>query len=156
MLKRVTAIQVRASRNSSIPSTAAPSRPNKRKAKAEPIEPSSDSEESGFGKMEIDEGRVTPEKSDLDATEDDDDDLDNEGPVQPVERGIGRKGKVMEAEDADRGMDEPPPRRELPFGKFGGRKLANQSSVTVEKGKDTDVPIKLGSDNNSDTSDDEL
>ena len=62
----------------------------------------------------------------------------------------------MEAEDVDINIDEPPPRRELPFGKIGGRRPTDQSCIAVEKQNELEAPTKLGLDNNSDTSDDEL
>ena len=61
----------------------------------------------------------TPEKSDLDATEDEDEDLDAASVAQRVRSGLGAKGKVIEG-GADAATEaskpaSPPPRRELPF-----------------------------------------
>lgn len=83
--------------------------------------------------MAVDEpGLATPEKSDLDATEDEDDDLDTTSPP-PKKSGIGNKGEVIETAKADTKPDEPPPRRELPFGKIGGRGKEKAASTPREE-----------------------
>lgn len=121
---------IRASRSPSAPAAPTSSRPNKRKHNSEVV--SSDSEDSGFEKMAVDKPELaTPEKSDLDATEDEDDDLDTTSP--PKKSGIGNKGKVIETAKADTKPDEPPPRRELPFGKIGGRGREKASSPPREE-----------------------
>ena len=113
---------------------AASSRPGKRKADAEPVAAGSESDEDDFERMDLDknkvaeeqledpEGAATPDKSDLDATEDEDeDDLDPVRPVQSTKSGIGSKGKAIEVVKKQDGAGSqstkasPPPRRELPF-----------------------------------------
>jgi len=150
-----------ASRSPSASAAPSSSRPNKRKQKSEVV--SSDSEDSGFEKMAVDEpGLVTPDKSDLDATEDEDDDLDTTSP--PKKSGIGNKGKVIETAKADTKPDEPPPRRELPFGKIGGRGQEKAAPPPIEadqeatgtSGGQAEEPGAEMDEDDVETSDDEL
>ena len=125
---------VRDSRRSNGPRKATSTRPGKRKADVDAITAGSDSDGDDFERMDLDkpkaveeeqedvDGASTPEKSHLDATDDEDEvDLDPAPAIQPSESGIGSKGKAIEVAkkqaDASSQSKEagPPPRRELPF-----------------------------------------
>lgn len=122
VLTDTSAKHVRATRSPSASAAPASSRPNKRKQKPEVVSSPSDSEDSGFEKMAVDEaGLATPDKSDLDATEDEDEDFDTSPPSRPTKSGVGNKGKVIETAKSGTKPDEPPPRRELPFTSIGGK-----------------------------------
>lgn len=103
----------------------------------------------------------TPDKSDLDATEDDADASDTTSHFQPTKSGVGSKGKSIEiakAEDNTRSREKassPPPRRPLPFTERSTAKAhdnvkAPTGSVTQEK-TDADESETEGA-----TDDDEL
>jgi len=77
----------------------------------------------------------TPEKSDLDATEDEDDEDDRESiPVSAAKTGVGVKEKAIEAATSNPNGKEdskdqlPPPRRELPFTRQKAAKSEEASS----------------------------
>ena len=146
------------------------SRSSKRIAAAAPTE--SDSSDAGFEKMAVDgqspvategEAPATPEKSDLDATEDDDDDLDTAPPLSLARLGRiggGAKGEVRESRTTrkkqEEGPNSPPPRRELPFAaNKGGIVDGNPAGVgsTVETATANNVPDV---DDEDEDSDDEL
>ncbi|KAA6409529.1 MAG: hypothetical protein FRX48_06140 [Lasallia pustulata] len=123
--------QVKASRSTGPSRTPKPSRTSKRKAATTAPPPaSSDAEDTGFEAMTVDNNDQgsdlaaedqpgTPDKSDLDATEDEDDDLDPAPVPQPPKSGVGAKGKIIEGAENNAVEAEepasPPPRRELPF-----------------------------------------
>ncbi|KAI4127321.1 MAG: hypothetical protein LQ347_004652 [Umbilicaria vellea] len=153
--------QVKAARTTSAARSPKPSRPSKRKAAATTPPPvSSDAEDSGFEAVTVDdkdqdpdlaaeEQPGTPDKSDLDATEDEDDDLDIAPPSQSLKPGLSTKGKILEGADSKAAEPaSPPPRRELPF------KIPAQSPP---RAKSPDDVAKNGADDGGDTtSDDEL
>ena len=100
---------------------------------------------------------ATPDKSDLDATEDEE---ESEGighaSLNPssVKRGEGAKGKATEAlarkdQEVSEGPEEPPPRRELPFPK------PNQQTTETEVDQAT-KKLLTQIQNNEDSTDDEL
>jgi len=110
------------------------SRPGKRKADVEPVAASSGSDEDAFERMDLDKDKAaeaeheesgqasTPDKSDLDATEDKvEDNLDPAPATQPKKYGIGSIGKAIEmAKKQSEAKSQstkatPPPLRELPF-----------------------------------------
>ncbi len=157
---------VREARGSTKSRNPTASRTRKRKADVEPIPAASESGDDDFEKMEIDqeddlERGLTPDKSDLDATEDEDeDDLGSVGNTHGQAAGLGSKGKVIEvAKDKD-GVSAtrkatPPPPRVLPFAE---KPKVKESS----KGNFPDRP-KVATTNDSDesetageTDDDEL
>ncbi|MCJ1244309.1 hypothetical protein MMC30_001507 [Trapelia coarctata] len=163
-----TAKHVRAARSPSASAAPASSRPSKRKQNCEVISSPSDSEDSGFEKMAVGEpGLATPDKSDLDATEDEDEDLDATSHPRPTMSGVGNKGRVIETAKADTKPDEPPPRRELPFAKIGGKgkekaePLAEEEDEVEEEaagtngGKTENAEAEMEEDDDE-TSDDEL
>lgn len=132
------------------------SRPGKRKAnsKAKAVELSGpEAEEQQTEEVEAEDERereelreaVTPEKSDLDEIEDEDD-LDALSSTQPPKRGVGAKGKAIEEVTADEpgSPEEAPPRRELPFTRHNLRK------------KPTEAPPKPAEDEGDESTDDEL
>lgn len=131
----------------------------------------SDSEDSGFDNIAVEEpGLATPDRSDLDATEDENEDLDATSPPQPTKSGVGNKGKVIEVAKADRKSAEPPPRRDLPFERIGGKGKEKVAPSAVEEEEEEDgegkVTRKIGrkveeadaemNDEDAETSDDEL
>lgn len=124
------AAQVKASRATGPSRTPKPSRSSKRKAAATTPPPASpDAEDSAFEAMAVNDKDQdpdlaaedqpgTPDKSDLEATEDEDDDLDAAAPSQPLKSGVGAKGKILEGSGGKAAEPaSPPPRRELPFKK---------------------------------------
>ncbi|KAL8649307.1 MAG: hypothetical protein Q9210_004476 [Variospora velana] len=133
-----------------------PSRKGKRKASASAAAAASDEDDEdddGFedrGVKVEDEGPdsedVTPEHSDLDATEDEEADGEDLVPVSA-------KGKVMEAVGTNGGVGavedmELPPRRELPFNKEDVR----EKTPADHTGKDQDTAMA----DDDETDDDEL
>ena len=91
--------------------------------------------------MAVDEPALaTPEKSDLDATEDEDEDLHTTSPP-PTQPGVGKKGKTIETAIADKKSDEPPPRRELPFAKIGGKAMEKTAPPAVEEDEVEDEAV---------------
>lgn len=125
---------VRDTRDSNRSRKAASSRPGKRKADVEPVAASSGSDEDAFERMDLDKDKAaeeereisgqasTPERSDLDATEDEvEDNLDPAPATQPKKYGIGSIGKAIEmAKKQSEAKSQstkatPPPQRELPF-----------------------------------------
>ena len=96
----------------------------------------------------------TPDKSDLDATEDEDDDPDAAGPSQPFKSGVGAKGKIIE-EAGNNAVEapeppSPPPRRELPFKAQKAQQLRPRAESPGEAGQND------ADDGGDTTSDDEL
>jgi len=75
---------------------------------------------------------VTPEKSDYDETEDEEEDaFDAAPPSQPRKSGVGSKGKAIETVTHEQpkspeSPELPPPREELPFAKNDQRGKAAQ------------------------------
>lgn len=118
------------------PRKAGPSRASKRKAAVKTPVIDSESELDKPSRMDVDdddaeaklEGEeeiaepATPERSDLDTTEDeDDDDLDAIPASRPAKTDLGSKGKAIEtatqsqSSQRQKNPEAPPPRRELPF-----------------------------------------
>ena len=132
--------RVQDARSSRAPREVAPSRTSKRKARAKPVAASSASDGDDFETMDIsmeknagvqldnEEQVSTPDKSDLDATEDEDEAVDTVANAPMTQSGIGSKGKVMDvAKKEDEASSKskrasPPPRRELPFSQAGTAK----------------------------------
>lgn len=165
------AAQVQQTRSTSTRKAAA-SRPSKRKANGGLAESDLDEDgasersEKSDGDADVN-GAATPEKSDLGETEDDDSDADGFGPApvqsQPSQRGVGGKGKAVEAAKSQSTaptvesakVPEPPPRRELPFAKKTEPKpppAAKEPNLPVRNTKSQPV---LDSDGDE-TTDDEL
>ncbi|KAI9873808.1 MAG: hypothetical protein M1830_010587 [Pleopsidium flavum] len=126
--------RVRDARGSTKSREPAASRSGKRKKNVQAVAAALDSDGDVFEEMDVVKNKKadseqdeaerasTPNKSDLDATEDEDDlDLDPVYTAQPIESGIGSKGKAIEVvkeHDAERSTAKkasPPPRRDLPF-----------------------------------------
>ncbi|KAL8741594.1 MAG: hypothetical protein Q9190_005816 [Brigantiaea leucoxantha] len=153
------------------------SRRGKRKAGGEHEDENKESD--GFEDMEVgeqeeakseesdqadDSEQVTPEHSDLDATDDDEADDDNLGSV-PV-ASAADKGKAFEAPRKDMSSNTPsprlPPRRELlvPNSGIGGEKVESKEKEKKEpKGHDNMEGVKGNDDDDDDgeeTDDDEL
>ncbi|KAI9703106.1 MAG: hypothetical protein M1820_005978 [Bogoriella megaspora] len=121
------AMKVHESRQGGAHRKATPSRKGKRKADAQPTE---EAKKDATGETDVEEQedvaslddedmrQATPEKSDLDATEDDEGSEDEFGAMpctfQRKAQGVGSKGKAMETITAQ-DDDVPPPRRVLPF-----------------------------------------
>lgn len=158
--------QVKASRSTGPSRTPKPSRTSKRKAATTTPPPASfDAEDTGFEAMTVDNNDQesdlaaedqpgTPDKSDLDATEDEDDDLDPAPVPQPPKSGVGAKGKIIEGAENNAVEAEepasPPPRRQLPFKPLEApqpRPRADSSGKASQKDAD---------DGGDTTSDDEL
>ena len=116
---------------------------------------------------------TTPDKSDLDATEDeaeedDDDDLDAVAPSQSTRSGQGAKGKAIETATAPKQPAEiarsatPPPRRELPFAQRPsgrGEQTENSGAGGTKVAQDWEATgdgIGVDDDDGAETSDDEL
>ncbi|MCJ1399163.1 hypothetical protein MMC11_002365 [Xylographa trunciseda] len=139
-----------------------PSRRNKRKQNVEDAASVSDSEDSGFGDMAVGEpDSVTPDKSNSEATSDDDDNLDA-GPQNELSNsGAGRKGKALEDASLAMDVDEPPPPRQLPFGATNGKKINERPEAVEEHSnskfeKKVDTVEEEQSLEGAETSDDEL
>ncbi|MCJ1477297.1 hypothetical protein MMC13_005968 [Lambiella insularis] len=156
-LSVVTAQLVQKSRSPSENNESAISRTNKRKPKDEPATSQSDSENPGFEKMAVENlDATTPERSDLDTTSNEDD-LDGEHSARAGDRGIGSKGKALEVAAHEIEVEEPPPRRELPFGKIGGRKAQTENEpIAAKQSKQVEDPQNEPNDDGEETSDDEL
>ncbi|MCJ1377190.1 hypothetical protein MMC17_000282 [Xylographa soralifera] len=106
------------------------SRPNKRKQRIEYAASASGSEDDGFEDIAAeDPDSVTPEKSDLEVSSDDDDDPDTGTQNEMSKTGAGRKGKALERTSLATDVDEPPPRRQLPFGTISGKKTEERREV---------------------------
>jgi len=138
---RTPAERVRDGRGSIKSRKPAASRSSKRKANVQAATAASESDDDGFETMDVDNGEEaeeeqdevehapTPDKSDLDGIEDEDDgNLDPVHTAQPTQSGIGSKGKAIEVvkeHDAARSRAKkasPPPLRELPFARKPGAK----------------------------------
>ena len=143
--------------HSSLRASASPStksRPNKRKVKSETVESGPDSDESAYEKMAVDDREPgTPERADSEDTDGNDDDLN----VAPPS-GTGQNRAVVPSK-----TKSPPPRRELPFSRIGGRSTGNDKAVSADVGNGTkEQAVQDGKSNNgneddgNDTSDDEL
>jgi len=144
-LDRGTATAVEASRANGA-RRAGVSRTGKRKAAApareDAVENVSDDESDGFDGMDVDiparkeageeDDRATPERSDLDKTEDED---EEPRVVQARKKGVGARGKVLERDMSDGGDGVPPPRRELPFAKRKTRSQLAEDPEPEEKAK---------------------
>lgn len=96
-----------------------------------------------------DRGRLeTPDKSDLDVTDDDEaDDFNDIGTSRLTHPGAGAKGKVLEslAKNEEENDEEPPPQRDLPFTLKNGPaksaqkpEQANQHAGKAQDDEDTD------------------
>ena len=139
-------------RASASPSTE--SRTGKRKIKSEAVESEADSDESAYEKMVVDDrGPGTPERADSEDTDGNDDDLNAAPPS-----GTGKNTAV-----APSNATSPPPRRELPFSRIGGRSKGNDKAVSAVVGNGTEEQIVHDGNSNegheddgNDTSDDEL
>lgn len=142
------------------------SRQGKRKANGAGIDEDLGSEGNGFEDMDIDgEGgkaapdaldrEETPDKSDLDETEDEaiDNNDNSTNTLRQVESGVGANGKAIETVKQKEPtakppeMTSPPPRRELPFAK-------KDQGQTVPK-KTLPIRDKEG-ESDEETDDDEL
>lgn len=153
------------------PRKAAPSRANKRKANEKTPVVDSESDVGEGSRMQIDDDdagakqeeeefaeAATPEKSDLDETEDEDDEGFDAVPAsRPTKTGVGAKGKAVEtatqsqSPQSEKTSESLPPRRELPFTKKQSKQQSPKKPV--EKPQAT-VP-QVGEDDET-TDDDEL
>ena len=148
--------EIQTARSTLGPSSEVPfkSRTNKRKVKPESATKASDSEDSSFQKVATDEGEPgTPERSDNSAT-DNDDDLD--AATRP------ETDREQNKAVAPSKTTSPPPRRELPFGRSGGRVMGEAGEGMARSDDGTKVqPADSGNgdhenDEDDETSDDEL
>lgn len=134
LLLIVVAEQVQRARQETKGRKAQPPRPSKRKAngKAPATELGSDldenertqgEEEDAEAQIEREEGfaeAATPEKSDYETEDEEEDAFDAAPPSQPLKPGVGSKGKAIETvaraePELPEDPELPPPRRELPF-----------------------------------------
>ncbi|MCJ1285375.1 hypothetical protein MMC26_004715 [Xylographa opegraphella] len=152
---------VRAARYSSTGAHPETSRPNKRKQRIEPAASVSGSEDTEFGDVAAEyPDSVTPEQSDLEVASDDDD-LHTGTRNELSRSGTGHKGKALEGAPLAMDVDEPPPRRELPFSTIGRKEIEEKpetiSAHKSSKGdrKEADVEDERSLDG-YETSDDEL
>ena len=133
-LSKTTAQAIRAGRIASTGIAPKSSRPNKRKQQNEHSASVSDSEDTGFGDMAAeDPDFATPEKSDPGGASEDDDDLDTGIENELSKSGAGRKGKTLEGDSLAIDVDEPPPRRQLPFGTIGRKKIEERPEAVYEQ-----------------------
>ena len=106
----------------------------------------------------------TPRKADSEATEGSEDDDDIDPPSNPrIEAGteVGARGKAIEnaaKTSKSKEIHEPPPRRELPFGKAGIGKVGGAGAQKDERAGESAVePAHIeASGEEQDESDDEL
>ncbi|KAI9735138.1 MAG: hypothetical protein M1834_001726 [Cirrosporium novae-zelandiae] len=154
------ASQLKASRGHETAHDPLPSRSSKRKARKEPSTPST-SDESDFETMDVDrrddnnssnnnrqaenvteddsDGPSTPDKSDLDTTEDEDEDegLDRKAVFKFKNPDVKQKGKaisptISREKKNQANTESIPPRRELPFARRRGGKQKTPEEETVE------------------------
>lgn len=144
------AARVQEARGSSGPRKSVQSRQGKRKANGAGIDEDVGSEEDGFEDMDVDgEGgkavpdalgrEETPDKSDLDETEDEavDDNDTSPSTLRQVESGVGAKGKAIETVKQKEPtakppeITSPPPRRELPFTKKDQGQTAPKDTLPI-------------------------
>lgn len=159
--------QARGSTRRTRPRKAGPSRTSKRKANGKAPTTDSEPEVEEASHMEVDEDAAgpkqeeseeepaTPDRSDLDETEDEDDEGFNAVPAsRPTKAGVGSKGKAVETvtgEKSSQGNQGPgtlPPRRELPFSK---RQQGKQPAAERVK----KPPVTAASDEEDETTDDD-
>ncbi|MCJ1391476.1 hypothetical protein MMC18_004340 [Xylographa bjoerkii] len=161
-LSTIAAQAVRASRSPSTNAPSAISRPNKRKQKIEPVASVSGSENAELENMAVDDpDSPTPDKSDLEDTSDDENNLDTRPHHEPSKVGAGREGKALEGASLAMDVDEPPPRRQLPFGITSEKKTESRPEAVGEQANDKiDTKEALVEEEQSlegdETSDDEL
>lgn len=156
-LSVVAAEHVQLSRSPSQNHTSAIPRPNKRKPNIELATSTSDSEDSGFEKVAVeDPNAATPESSDQE-TASDDDDLDGRPQAGLEKRRVGTKGNASETATHEMEVEQSPKRSLLPIGKIGGRNSKTESRSTVAKqpNRPEDTQKEEAADEDE-TSDDEL
>lgn len=159
--------QARGSTRCTRPRKAGPSRTSKRKANGKAPTTDSEPEVEEASHMEVDEDAAgpkqeedeeepaTPDRSDLDETEDEDNEGFDAVPAsRPTKVGVGSKGKAVETvtgEKSSQGNQGPgtlPPRRELPFSK---RQQGKQPAAERVK----KPPVTAASDEEDETTDDD-
>ena len=104
---------------------------------------------------------MTPEKSDLEVTSDDEDDV-NIGTKNELSKSyVGRKDKTLETASLAIDVNELPPPRKLPFGTIGKKKVEERSEAIFDEAsgrgvREECVVEREPSVDGDETSDDEL